>query len=382
MTELDDLTAAFMLSVDGAEAPTCVVDRVHAQPSREVGGEPSVGPTLADLTTLRVGGPATKLLVASTEAELVAAVADADAAGEPVLLVSGGSNLLVGDAGFDGTVIKVATRGLDAEVSDCGGATVRVAAGEVWDTFVAYAVAHEWVGIETLAGIPGLVGSTPIQNVGAYGADVSQTIASVRTYDRELRALRTFAAVDCGFGYRDSLFKQALGRYVILTVDFQLELGPRSVPITYPELARALGVAPGQRAPLASVRDAVLAIRAAKGMVLDEADHDSWSAGSFFTNPLLSPTQAAQLPSAAPRFPQPDGRVKTSAAWLIEHAGFSRGYGDGPATLSTRHVLAITNRGGATADDVVALARTIRAGVAATFGITLEPEPVLVNVAL
>ena len=337
---------------------------------------------LADLTTLRVGGPAAQVVEAHDESTLVAAVAEADAAGRPVLLVAGGSNLLVADAGFDGTVVRVLTRGVHPQSQDaCSGATVRVAAGEPWDDLVAHAVAQGWAGVEALSGIPGSTGATPVQNVGAYGQEVAQTVASVRTYDRLLRGVRTFAAADCRFGYRTSRFKADPGRFVVLDVTFQLRLGDLGSPVAYAELARALGVQVGERAPLAQVREAVLSLRRGKGMVLDDPDPDTWSAGSFFTNPVLP--EGADLPEGAPRFPAPDGAVKTSAAWLIEHAGFGKGFGlPGPASLSTKHTLALTNRGDATAADLVALARVVRDGVRDRFGITLENEPVLVGLEL
>lgn len=337
--------------------------------------------TLAHLTTLRIGGPAARLVVAETEQQLVDAVREADAAATPVLVLGGGSNVVVGDAGFDGTVVLIATRGIDADESDCAGASVRVAAGESWDDFVAHALSAGWSGVEALSGIPGLVGATPIQNVGAYGADVSQTIASVRTIDRSTGRQHTFAASECGFGYRHSRFKAEPGRYLVLEVTFQLPIGELSAPVRYAELARTLGVELGDRVEPAAVRQAVLGLRAGKGMVLDPADHDTWSAGSFFTNPILSPEAADRLPADAPRFPATGG-VKTSAAWLIDHAGFGKGYGDGPARLSTKHALALTNRGGATAADLLALAREVRAGVQERFGVTLVPEPVLVGCSL
>lgn len=354
-------------------------------------------PTLAELTTLRVGGPARRVLTPGSEAELIEAVASCDAAGEPVLVVGGGSNLLVADAGFDGTVVRTeGVRGIGTDdVAACAGAFLTVAAGEPWDDFVASCVAQRFVGVEALSGIPGLVGATPIQNVGAYGQDVAQTIARVRAWDRETRQVRTLFSFDCRFGYRTSVFKRNPGRYLVLAVSLQLGLGPASSPIRYGELARRLGVEPDGRAPLSEVREAVLDLRRGKGMVLDPSDHDTWSAGSFFTNPILTPEQAATLPPDAPRFPAtPDGfavggtrrsaddRVKTSAAWLIDHAGFGKGYGTPPATLSSRHTLALTNRGGATAADLVSLARELRDGVEAAFGIRLDPEPVLVGVSL
>jgi len=235
--------------------------------------------------------------------------------------------------------------------------------------------------METLSGIPGSVGAVPIQNVGAYGAEVATLIQRVRTWDRAEGAIRTFAAAECGFGYRDSRFKREKGRHLVLRVDFQLPLGELGQPVRYPELARALGVEVGQRSPAARVRETVLAIRRRKGMVLDANDHDTWSAGSFFTNPILTPGQAASLPAEAPRFPAGEG-VKTSAAWLIQHAGYPAGHGSGPARLSTRHVLALTNRGCATTADVLALAREIRDGVRERFGITLVPEVNLVGVSI
>lgn len=345
-------------------------------------GPGALAADLAEHTTLRVGGPARALVTARTEAELVERVRALDAAGEPVLILGGGSNLLVGDDGFDGTVIKVATRGVQADESGCAGAVVEVAAGEDWDRLVAHAVSHEWSGIEALSGIPGLVGATPIQNVGAYGSEVAQTISTVRTWDRRSRQQATFAAADCGFGYRSSRFKIEHDRFVILSVTFQFRLGDRAAPVRYAELARALGVELGARPPAGQVREAVLGLRRAKGMVLDAADPDTFSAGSFFTNPVLPAEEVWRLPAEAPRWPQPDGSVKTSAAWLIERAGFSRGYGAGPARLSTKHTLALTNRGSARAEDLLVLAREIRAGVQAAYGITLVPEPVLVGCSL
>jgi UDP-N-acetylmuramate dehydrogenase len=336
---------------------------------------------LADHTTLRLGGPALEWVTATTEPELVTALDTTD----PVLVVGGGSNLVVADEGFAGRVVEVATRGIAADVEDedptCGGVLVRVAAGEEWDAFVEHAVEHGWVGVEALAGIPGRVGATPIQNVGAYGQEVAQTIASVRVWDRVLKGTRTFANAECHFGYRTSRFKAeqlmtGMGRHVVLDVTFQLRQGSLGTSVQYAELARTLGVEIGQRAPLGDVRAAVLELRRGKGMVLDPTDHDTWSAGSFFTNPVLA---AADVPADAPAWPQPDGRVKTSAAWLIEHSGFGKGYGAGPVTLSTKHTLALTNRGDATTEQLLALAREIRAGVETTHGIRLVPEPVLVG---
>lgn len=354
---------------------------------------------LADHTTLRVGGPATRWVEATTTDELVAAIADADAAGEPVLILSGGSNVVVSDAGFDGVVVHVATKGvsddggsfceIDADAAggvgdaaSCGGMLVEVQAGENWDDFVAWTVARGYIGVEALSGIPGSVGSTPIQNVGAYGQEVAQTIWSVRTWDRQARQYKTFANADCAFAYRHSRFKAEPGRYVVVSVTFQFLQGSLGASVRYGELARRLGVEAGGRAPLVDVREAVLALRRGKGMVLDPMDHDTWSAGSFFTNPVLPAVDAGRLPEDAPRYPAGEGLVKSSAAWLIEHAGFGKGFGTPPATLSTKHTLALTNRGGATASDIVGLAREVRDGVRERFGVTLVPEPVFVGVAL
>jgi UDP-N-acetylmuramate dehydrogenase len=340
---------------------------------------------LGTLTTLRVGGPARRFTVATSADELVEAVATADAENEPVLLIGGGSNLLIGDDGFDGLVIQVASRGITTTAVDyCGGAEVQVAAGEPWDGVVAMAVASGWIGLEGLSGIPGSAGATPVQNVGAYGQEVGSSVSAVRTWDRVEGRICTLAAADCRFGYRDSRFKQERyrggPRYVVLEVGFQLVVADLSEPVKYAELANTLGVPIGTRVPVADVRDAVLGLRRGKGMVLDADDHDTWSAGSFFTNPLLPAEIAAQLPVEAPRWPAEDGRVKTSAAWLIQHAGFDKGHGrPGPASLSTKHTLALTNRGSASAADVLALAREVRDGVSAAFGVTLVPEPELIN---
>ena len=344
---------------------------------------------LADLTTLGVGGTPRRTLVATTEDELVEAVRDVDAAGEDLLLVGGGSNLLVADGPLDVTAVLVRTSGVEIPAYDaCGGMMVTAAAGQDWDELVALTVERGLSGMEALSGIPGSTGATPLQNVGAYGQEVADTIASVRCWDRRDARVRTLFAADCRFGYRTSRFKnppggEAPGRYVILSVTFQLRPSPWSAPVRYPELARRLGVEPGERAPLGAVRAAVLALRAAKGMMLDPADSDTASAGSFFTNPVLDADAAAALPADAPRYDAGDGRVKTSAAWLVEHAGFARGHGlPGRASVSTKHTLALTNRGGASATDVLDLAAAVRDGVRQRFGIVLEPEPTLVGCAL
>ena len=345
---------------------------------------------LADHTSFHVGGPAKRWVVATTEEQLVEAVDSVDQASEPLLILAGGSNMLVGDAGFPGTVVPIATKGIHAHSSAgelskpaCGGVIVDVAAGEVWDDFVALAVASEWRGLAPLSGIPGSVGATPIQNVGAYGSEVANTISGVSAWDRFERRRRWFPLAECRFSYRDSIFKAQAARLVVLSVQFQFFQGQNSLPIRYAELASRLGIEVGQRAPMTQVREVVLALRASKGMVLDEQDHDTWSAGSFFTNPVVDAEQAATLPADAPRFAQPDGTIKTSAAWLIERAGFTRGYGISErVTLSTKHTLAITNRGGASTDDILVLARQVRDGVEARFGVRLQPEPNLVNCSL
>ncbi|HEY6737624.1 MAG TPA: UDP-N-acetylmuramate dehydrogenase [Actinopolymorphaceae bacterium] len=343
------------------------------------------GVDLSTSTTLRLGGPAARVVEVETVDELCEVVRELDDEGSPVLVLGGGSNVVIADAGFPGTVVEVRLPGVVVEsVDDCSGVTVRVRAGENWDEFVTAAITQGWVGVEALSGIPGLVGAAPMQNIGAYGQEVADAIAQVRVWDRPARAIRTFAASECGFGYRTSRFKQELGRYVVLEVIFQLRPGDLGAPIRYAELARTLGVEQGARVPMSTVRDAVLDLRGRKGMVLDPSDHDTWSAGSFFTNPILDEEAAAELPQDAPRWPQPGGGVKTSAAWLIEHAGFTKGYGPsgGHVRLSTKHTLALTNRGGATTDELLDLAREVRDGVTKAFGIVLEPEPVLVGCSL
>jgi UDP-N-acetylmuramate dehydrogenase len=349
---------------------------------------------IAAHTTMRVGGPAARLVVVETPDELVDTVREVDDAGEPLLVLGGGSNLVVADAGFAGTVVKIATRGVVVDSEDqCGGANVVVAAGEDWDAFVELAVGNAWSGVEALSGIPGSTGATPVQNVGAYGQDVAQTVARVRVWDREQQRVRTMTSLDCRFSYRHSVFKGS-DRYVVLDVMFQLVPGTLSQPVRYPDLARELGVDVASRVPLGEARAAVLELRRRRGMVLDADDHDTWSCGSFFTNPVLSAAGFGELEEkvtarlgaeagAPPRFPDGDGNVKTSAAWLIERAGFPKGYGmPGPAALSTKHPLAVTNRGGASAADVAALARRVRDGVREAFGVRLVNEPVLVGHAL
>jgi UDP-N-acetylmuramate dehydrogenase len=332
---------------------------------------------LATLTTLRLGGPPDELVEVTTRDELYAAVAERDQAGVPALVLGSGSNLVIADAGLPGTAVRVATDGIapDADAT-CAGALVTVEAGVEWDRLVQHAIANEWVGFEAMSGIPGTVGAVPVQNVGAYGQEVADTVSAVHCWDRRHAAVRRFAWSDCQFGYRTSVFKRDPDRYVVGAVEFQLRRGSLGAALRYEQLAAALEVPLGTRVPAESVRTAVLALRRARGMVLDPADHDTWSAGSFFMNPVVD---SAQVPTGAPTWTQPGGRVKTSAAWLIERAGFGRGYGDGPARISTKHSLAITNRGGATTEDVLGLARTVVAGVRDRYAITLETEPRLVG---
>ena len=351
--------------------------------------------SLAALTTVRVGGPARRYINAETEDELIAAVRAADEASAPLLIVGGGSNLLISDEGFDGVVVHIATSGLEFRTE--GESVLALAqAGHPWDDVVSTSLERGYSGLEALSGIPGLAGATPVQNVGAYGADVSQSITRVRTWDRQARTIREFAAADLAFGYRDSVLKRSTvngsPRYVVLTVEFALSTGSLSAPVRYAELARALGVEVGERADPSAVRREVLRLRASKGMVLDPSDPDTFSTGSFFTNPIVDEAAAAALPAGAPRYPVAEPhRVKLSAAWLIDHAGFGKGYGlsgdgaavaGGRASLSTKHTLAVTNRGTASAEDILAVARAVADGVEAAFGIRLHPEPLLVNCAL
>jgi UDP-N-acetylmuramate dehydrogenase len=350
---------------------------------------------LSGYTTLRLGGPAARLVEADTAADLIGVVRDADIAGEPLLVLGGGSNLVVADAGFDGTVARVATAGVAVrQADDLVYATV--AAGENWDRLVEWAVSEKLTGIECLAGIPGLAGATPIQNVSAYGQEVASTISAVRLFDRETDSVLTLDPAACAFAYRTSIFKitatTATGRYVVLDVTFGLVRDPMSAPVKYAELAAKLGIGVGDQAPLADVRQAVLALRRGKGMVLDPADPDTASAGSFFTNPVLDQAQLAELERVAsarspgikvPRFTADGGQVKVPAGWLIEQAGFGKGYqGPGGARISSKHALALTNHGGASTADLVGLARQVMAGVRETFGVELTNEPVLVGVHL
>jgi UDP-N-acetylmuramate dehydrogenase len=364
---------------------------------------------LAGYTTLGLGGPAETFVTAATDAELIDAVRFADEAAEPVLLIGGGSNLVISDAGFPGTVIHVNTRGLRFAADGDGAVDVTAAAGDDWDEVVAATVAEGLAGLEPLSGIPGRAGATPIQNVGAYGREVAEVITQVRVYDRREHQVRVVQNEWCSFSYRSSLFKsgrpeslipwpggplaQAAGqpRYMVLDVTFRLARQPLSAPVRYAELAAELGVGLGEQAGAGEVRAAVLKIRARKGMVLNPGDPDTRSAGSFFTNPVLTAGELAQVEAAAaahgagqvPRYDAGEGLVKVSAAWLIEQAGFAKGYGTpGPARVSSKHTLALVNAVSATTADLLALAREIVAGVHARFGVTLTPEPILIGVTL
>jgi len=336
---------------------------------------------LADLTTLHVGGPAQKLIYATGEAELIAAVQEADSNQTPLLILGGGSNVLVSDQGFPGTVVVVQTQGNSYEIDACSGGMLQVAAGVSWDDFVAFTLEKKLANLESLSGIPGTVGAAPIQNIGAYGHEVGEVIARVRAYDRTKKEIHTFTASECGFGYRTSVFKAETDRYVILDVTFQLRRGESSLPVLYAELAKELGVEVGARVPTRELREKVLKIRRAKGMVYEAGSSENiWSAGSFFTNPIVSAALADALPPDAPRFVQPDGQVKLSAAWLMQHAGVAKGEVFGGARISDRHVLALTNAGSGTASDIVELARIAQAKVKAHFGIDLTPEVRFVNI--
>ena len=376
---------------------------------------------LSEITSFGVGGQARSVVTATTEAELIDAVRTADEEGTELLLVGGGSNILAGDGDFDGVIVRDGREQIETVFEEgCPGARMHVTAGTPWDAVVVYAVEHGWMGMEALSGIPGSAGAAIVQNIGAYGQEVAGTVALARTYDRLTKKVRTIFMSEMRLGYRTSLLKQSMRgssrdsenstaasdgdarkwgpspRWIVLDVDFQLRLASLSEPVRYSQLAQRLGVEPGARAASADVRAAVLELRRSKGMVLDATDRDTFSAGSFFINPVLTEAEAASLPPEAPRYtvtdpaavaqigaaaPKVPGLVKTSAAWLMDHAGFGPGYGmPGPAALSSKHALALTNRGGASAEQIAALARKVRDGVRARFGVTLEPEPVLVGI--
>jgi UDP-N-acetylmuramate dehydrogenase len=329
---------------------------------------------LAPLTTIGIGGPARFFLRATSVDELREALAWA--ADRPVFLLGGGSNLLISDAGFDGLVIHLDLRGITVESED-EHAMVKVAAGEPWDELVAYAVSHGWAGIECLSGIPGSTGATPIQNVGAYGQEVAETIARVEALDRTTGTVVWFTNWDCRFGYRSSLFKShERDRYAVLSVTFRLKRNGCAT-IRYPELQKYVDERGVSVDDLQGVRESVIAIRKRKGMVLDPHDPDTRSDGSFFMNPIVTPAQYeafARIVPEAPHFPSGD-EVKLSAAWLIEHAGFHKGFVHGNVGLSSKHSLALINRGGGTAAEVVELVRRIQAQVREQFGVEIHPEP-------
>ncbi|WP_189041910.1 UDP-N-acetylmuramate dehydrogenase [Micromonospora sonchi] len=357
---------------------------VYAQPT--AAAEPVTPGDLSQYTTLCLGGPAGRIIPAGSAEEIVARVREA---GEDLLLLAGGSNVVIGDVGFPGTVLLVRSRGLRVLAEDEQTVTVRVEAGEPWDELVAATVTNGWSGVECLSGIPGSTGATPIQNVGAYGQEVAETITGVQVYDRVNGTVDRVAAADCGFAYRTSIFKYS-ERWVVLSVDFRLNRSPRSGPVRYAELARALGVDVGDRVPLTQARATVLRLRAGKGMVLDAADPDTRSVGSFFTNPVLDRAgyellrqRAADL-GEPPAWPGAGDVVKISAAWLIDKAGFGKGHlGPEGVAISRKHTLALTNpTGAASTAALITLAREIRDGVHARFGVTLHPEPVLINCTL
>lgn len=343
-------------------------------------------PGLADYTTLRLGGPARHVVEATTESEIREIIRHADADRRDVLILAGGSNVVIADAGFDGTALLIRTVGLTAQPVGAE-VDVTVQAGEPWDDLVARTLAEGWSGLECLSGIPGSTGATPIQNVGAYGQEVAELIIAVRVLDRATGEVGTRTAAECGLGYRSSVFKGS-DRWIVLAATFRLPVSPLSAPIRYADLARFLDVPIGERAEAAVVREAVLALRGSKGMVLDEHDPDTYSAGSFFMNPVLDGAAFDALSARAaavgppPAWPGSEGSVKTSAAWLIERAGFTKGYGNSHVSISTKHTLALTNRGVGTTKELLELAREVRDGVFERFGVLLHPEPVLVNCAL
>ena len=329
------------------------------------------GVRLAELTTLAVGGPIERLVEVGSADELIAAVRDADEAGTPLLLLGGGSNVVAPDEGWPGDVVLVRSRGIQRD-----GDSLTVQAGHDWDELVAFTVENRLAGMEALSGIPGSTGATPIQNVGAYGQEVAQTITAVRVYDRAEKTERTLSPAECGFAYRDSRLKRDPARFVVLEVTFGLHPGSESRPVTYAELARTLGVEIGQPAPLADVSAAVLRLRRGKGMVWDPADPDSRSAGSFFTNPIVPSEKAVE---GCPSWPAGDGQLKLSAAWLVQHGGFGRGTRQGTVGTSSKHSLALTTEDGATAAELLSFAGHVIATVEDRFGVTLEREPTAVR---
>ena len=384
-------------------------------------GEPTRGdttPALRDMTTIGTGGSPKAFYRAASEEELVEAIRETDRAGDKLLVLGGGSNVLCGEDLSDLVVVQDLRSGITVtEDTACGGALVSAPAGQAWDEFVCACIDEDQMGLEALSGIPGTVGAAPVQNIGAYGHEVAETLSTVRVFDRLRDGIRILPVGDLQLGYRTSIIKRSLrdeeagggrtwgytGRYVVLAADFQLAHASLSAPIEYQQLADKLGVKLGERADMREVREAVLELRRSKGMVLDPADPDTRSCGSFFTNPIISSADAEQLPPQAPRFPvfdlqlrnavtgeapQVEGQVKTSAAWLISHAGLEKGFtlptanqaeGAPRAALSSKHVLALTNRNHATSKDIVELARAVQEKVKAKFNVNLEPEPVWVE---
>jgi UDP-N-acetylmuramate dehydrogenase len=334
---------------------------------------------LAPLTTIGIGGPARYFVRATSVDELREAVDWAGRNNHPLFVLGGGSNLLISDAGFPGLVLHVDLRGITLESEDAF-ATVKVGAAEPWDPFVALAVENSWAGIECLSGIPGSTGATPIQNVGAYGQDVSETIIRVEVLDRNTGLVQSLTNWDCRFGYRSSLFKNyERERYIVVGVTFRLKKNGQA-NVRYPELQRYLDERGIAASDLPGVRDAVIAIRKRKGMVIDAADPDTRSDGSFFMNPVLSAAEFERFrelggTESAPTFPSSDGSVKLSAAWLIEHAGFGKGFTHRNVGLSSKHTLAVINRGGGTAREVIELVELIQKGVRERFGVEIHPEP-------
>lgn len=374
-------------------------------------------PPLASLTTMRVGGRPERFLQPATRDELIATALDAWSDGDDWLLLGGGSNTIASDEGFPGTVIRIVTRGVERFEAAEGRVRLRVQAGEPWDDFVALTVRNGWSGVEALSGIPGSTGAAPVQNIGAYGQELESSLLGVEFLDADTYEVRWLSRSDLGLGYRTSVLKRGM-RGVVLAVDFELADGnepggfgaPLSAPVAYAQLADSLGVSLGTRVPVAELRRSVLQLRASKGMVLDPDDQDTVSAGSFFTNPIVSENFARSLPSAAPRWPvtpaEPDTvlglgmggvhpddipdlaggpyEVKLSAAWLIEQSGIRRGFAlpGSRAGVSTKHTLALTNRGGATAEEIVQLASYVQSRVQAEFGVLLRPEPLLIGLVL
>lgn len=346
-------------------------------------------PALSELTTLHVGGVPAAFIAPATEADLIEAARELWSQGEPWLILGGGSNTVAPDAGYEGTVLRVATRGIERLEAPEGEVRLRIQAGEPWDYVVSVAVDNGWAGIETLSGIPGSTGAVPVQNVGAYGQEVGGSLVAVDVLDAETLELRRFEASDLALGYRDSIFKHGY-QGLITAVELKLtragaDSSALGAPIAYSQLAGALGVGLGEQVSLADTRAAVIALRRSKGMVLDPSDPDTFSAGSFFTNPIVPEPFARELPGDGPCWPVPDqpadgpALVKLSAAWLIEHSGIARGFAlpGSRAAVSSKHTLALTNRGGATAAEVVQLAAFIQARVSNDFGINLQPEPII-----